>query len=133
MLFRSGWTDKTTGEHKTAKCPFMMFSKDCKEDFAKTTLKVGDVVTCEYEQVGWDKTLLKVGLKPAATGGGGFRGAPRDPVAEAKKQRMIVRQSCLDRAVSLWINGTPGVPFTQDNRDQLFAMAEDFEKWVMRE
>jgi len=105
-------------------------------DAAKVQLAqyhVGDEIQATWTVFDGNKKLLQgVGPKQNKFGGKGG-GKPFDPVADAKRQRMIVRQSCLDRAVTLWINGTPGVPFTQDNRDQLFAMAEDFEKWVMRE
>lgn len=62
-----------------------------------------------------------------------FNGRPYDPVADARKQRLIVRQSSMERAVTLWVNGYPGSPFTQESKDQLFAMADDIAEWVMRE
>jgi len=77
-------------------------------DAAKAQLAqyhVGDEISATWTVDGTKKTLQGVGPKQNKFGGKGG-GKPFDPVADAKRQRMIVRQSCLDRAVSLWINGT---------------------------
>jgi len=129
------WNDRTTQEKKSAKCQFMVFDPKLKDEFKTTALKIGDVVTCEYEQNGWDKVLLKAGLKPAGNfGGGGFRGAPRDPVAEARKQRMIVRQSCLDRAVETFKYQNPDIRnlVGKDVVTCVTEIASRYEEWVCR-
>jgi hypothetical protein len=68
-----------------------------------------------------------------------FNGRPYDPEAEKRRQVLIVRQSCLDRAVTLYL-----ARFTQadlremsgsghDHVASVTGIAEDMERWVMRE
>ena len=100
LEYEFSWNDKATGEKKTAKSPFMVFSTEAKEAIKTTPLKVGDIVSCEYEQVGWDKTLLKFGPKADKPAFGGFKGGSsgykKDPVEEAKTRRSIERQKAAD-------------------------------------
>ena len=139
LEYEFSWNDKVTGEKKSAKCQFMLFGNEAKEAIQKTPLKVGDLVSCEYEQVGWDKTLLKFGPKQVSSGGGWRK--PFDPVAAAKKQefeetrqKMIVRQSSLDRAVELWIATKPANQqnCTENDLKTILDVAGKFETWVMR-
>ena len=140
LEYEFSWNDKVTGEKKSAKCQFLLFGNEAKEAIQKTTLKVGDLVSCEYEQVGWDKTLLKFGPKQVSSGGGWRK--PFDPVAAAKKeafedrkQQMIVRQSSLDRAVELWISTKPANQqnCTENDLKTILDVAGKFEMWVMRQ
>lgn len=110
-------------------------------DAAKATLanyKVGDEITATWTvHDGNKKVLQNVGpkvVKPAF-GGGGWKGTPKDPAAEAKKQRMIVRQNVLDRAVELWIATKPADTknATENDLKSILFVAERFEEWVMRE
>lgn len=139
LEYEFSWNDKVTGEKKSAKCPFMLFGLDAKAAMQNTQLKVGDTVQCEYEQNGWDKTLLKFGPKQVSSGGGWRK--PFDPVAAAKKeafeerkQQMIVRQSSLDRAVELWISTKPANQqnCTENDLKTILDVAGKFEMWVMR-
>lgn len=132
LEYEFSWNDKTTGERKSAKCQFMLFGNDAKESIKTTPLKVGDIVQCEYEQNGWFKTLLKFGPKQVSSGGGWKK--PFDPVAAAKKQEFEVRQSCLDRAVELWISTKPANQqnCTENDIKTILDVAGKFEMWVMR-
>ncbi len=106
-------------------------------------LKDGQNVKLDFDRVGSEyhvKMLLpadengkydKDGWVKGTEGKG--RGRPFDPVADAKRQRMIVRQSSLERAESLWINGNPGRDPTPEDEDKILTRAEKFEKWVMRD
>lgn len=77
----------------------------------------------------YDKSAWGVG----AGGKGG--GRPYDPEAEKRRQLLIVRQSCLDRAVQLWISvhATISGEIGHDQEQSITNLAEAFEKWVMRE
>jgi len=138
LEYEFSWNDKTTGERKSAKCQFMLFGNDAKESIKTTPLKVGDIVQCEYEQNGWDKTLLKFGPKQVSSGGGWKK--PFDPVAAAKKQEfedrkqvLIVRRSCLYRSVSLWVNGNPGKVPTDADDEMILSRMEKYAERVMRQ
>lgn len=56
-------------------------------------------------------------------GGGGFR-KPVDPEAEALKQRMIIAQSCLSSACTLWNQGSKSAKEITD-------LAKEFYNWVL--
>lgn len=75
--------------------------------------------------------------KSAWGGGSGGKGGgrPYDPEAEKRRQLLIVRQSCLDRAVQLWISvhATISGEIGHDQEQSITNLAEAFEKWVMRE
>lgn len=82
-----------------------------------------------------DYRILKIGKAGVYSNNGGKYNKPYDPVADAKRQVLIVRQSCLDRAVTLWVGIKPGDyhEFSPKDKDQILSIAQDFETWVKRE
>lgn len=87
------------------------------------------------------ETLTK--LLPATPGGGydkegwvksfGGPGRQFNPEADAKRQKMIVRQSSLERSVAIWINGNPGKVCVESDEDTILKRADYFAGWVMSE
>lgn len=106
------------------------FSEEVKPKLGK--YHVGDEVTLTWTVLGNKKTLIDIGPKQVKKGGG----RPFDPVADAKRQRLIVRQSCLERALTLHLARSAD-EITQsrgvDQVSSITGIAEEFEKWVMRE
>lgn len=94
--------------------------------------KIGEKIAVQFSGGGKTATLHEIG-PDTKKGGPGWGGPARDPVEEAKRQKMIVRQSSLERAETLWINGNPGKEPTPEEEDKILTRAEKFEKWVMRE
>lgn len=106
-------------------------------DAAKEQLKAfkpGDEITATWTvHDGNKKTLQGVTVKGSKPfGGGGFKGTPRDPVAEAKTQTMIVKQNTLDRSVQLWINGNPGKEPTEADDERILKRMEKYAARVMQ-
>ena len=76
----------------------------------------------EYDKTAW------------GSGGGKGGGRPYDPEAEKRRQILIVRQSCLDRAVQLWIavHAEHAGEIGTNQEQSITNLAEDFETWVLR-
>lgn len=65
--------------------------------------------------------------------GGKGGGRPFDPVADAKRQRLIVRQSSLERSLQAWMNGNPGKEPSNEDDERILLRMEKYSERVMRE
>lgn len=116
-----------TWNGQTIKKPFTEFTDQARAKLGQ--FKIGDLVSVKY--VG--KICEDIEPKQNKFGGGGFK-KPYDPAADEKRQRMIVRQSCLDRSVTLWLGCKPATctNATENDLNTILKTAERFEGWVMR-
>jgi|GEM_PF-4532562 len=78
----------------------------------------------------WEVDETGKSIKPR---GGGKGGRPYDPVADAKRQRLIVRQSSLERSIQVWVNGNPGKEPTPEDDDRILSRMEKYAERVMKE
>lgn len=116
------------GVEQKAKYHLANFSDEAKASLSK--FKIGDMISITYIQTNGDKKCLKISEKTLQTLKPAY-----DPGADARRQTLIVRQSCLDRAVSLWTSVKPEEKksLVSTDIDEITSVAAQFEKWVMRE
>lgn len=91
---------------------------------------VGDMVTVSYQK----GSSNAVDIAPKSNGSPFGMKKPFDPEADKRRQILIVRQSCLDRACSLWLGVKPNTAtINEEALKSIVDVAGRFEQWVMRE
>jgi len=127
LSYEFTWKDKQTNEPKSAIQEFSKFTDQAKGSLNR--FKVGEKISVKFSGGGKTATLHEIEVD-TGRGRGGYQ---RDPVAEARRQLLMVRENVLNRAVELWINGNPGKVCVEADEDTILKRAEFFEKWVVRE
>ncbi len=128
LSYKFSWKDKQTNELKSAVQEFSRIIDDKVKQKA-SQFKVGDKITVKFSGGKNDAVLYDIEKDT----GKGWGGRQYDPVAEAKRQRLIVRQSSLERSIQVWMNGNPGKEPTPEDDDRILSRMEKYAERVMKE